>query len=72
MLGCAETTEKYNATQQRAKRNVGPNKPDGDKEKNWIQTKAGKAWFPYFMLYSPKQAFLDKTWVLPNIEKRIE
>jgi hypothetical protein len=24
---------------------------------------------PYFRLYSPKQAFLDKSWVLPDIEK---
>ena len=48
---------------------IGPEKPEGDKSKKWIQTKAGKAWFPYFRFYSPKKEFLDKTWVLPNIEK---
>jgi hypothetical protein len=48
---------------------IGPDKPEGDKAKNWIPTEAGRAWFPYFRLYSPKQAFLDKTWVLPDIEK---
>ena len=48
---------------------IGPNKPEGDKAKNWIPTEVGRAWFPYFRLYSPKQAFLDKTWVLPDIEK---
>jgi hypothetical protein len=48
---------------------IGPQKPDGDKSKNWIPTEPGRAWFPYFRLYSPKQAFLDKTWVLPDIEK---
>jgi hypothetical protein len=48
---------------------IGPNKPQGAKAKNWIQTMPGKAWFPYFRLYSPKQAFLDKTWILPDIEK---
>jgi hypothetical protein len=48
---------------------IGPDKPAGDKSKNWIPTEAGRAWFPYFRLYSPKQAFLDKTWVLPDIEK---
>jgi hypothetical protein len=48
---------------------MGPNAPKG-KEKNWIPTVAGKAWFPYFRLYSPKKAFLDRTWVLPDIEKR--
>jgi len=48
---------------------IGPDKPEGDKAKNWIQTVPGKAWFPYFRLYSPKKAFLDKTWILPDIEK---
>ena len=48
---------------------IGSDKPAGDKAKNWIQTMPGKAWFPYFRLYSPKKAFLDKTWILPDIEK---
>ena len=48
---------------------MGPDAPKG-KEKNWIPTVPGKAWFPYFRLYSPKKAFLDQTWVLPDIEKR--
>lgn len=48
---------------------IGPDKPMGDKANNWIQTMPNKAWFPYFRLYSPKQAFLDKTWVLPDIAK---
>ena len=47
---------------------MGPDAPKG-KEQNWIPTVAGKAWFPYFRLYSPKQAFLDRSWVLPDIEK---
>ncbi|MGB3712832.1 MAG: DUF1254 domain-containing protein [Candidatus Promineifilaceae bacterium] len=46
----------------------GPAAPAG-KEVNWIPTAAGKAWFPYFRLYSPQQAFLDKSWILPDIEK---
>jgi hypothetical protein len=48
---------------------IGPIKPIGDKAKNWIPTVPGKAWFPYFRLYSPKKAFLDRTWILPDIEK---
>ncbi len=48
---------------------IGPDKPEGNKAKNWIPTESGRAWFPYFRLYSPKQAFLDRTWVLPDIEK---
>jgi hypothetical protein len=47
---------------------MGPEAPKG-KEANWIPTVPDKAWFPYFRLYSPKQAFLDRTWVLPDIEK---
>jgi hypothetical protein len=47
---------------------LGPDAPKW-KEKNWIPTVAGKAWFPYFRLYSTKKAFLDRTWVLPDIEK---
>jgi hypothetical protein len=47
----------------------GPVEPEGDKAKNWIPTEAGRAWFPYFRLYSPKPAFLDRSWVLPDIEK---
>jgi hypothetical protein len=47
---------------------IGPDAPEGT-EKNWIPTVVGKAWFPYFRLYSPKKAFLDRTWVLPDIEK---
>ena len=47
---------------------MGPDAPKG-KEKNWIPTVAGKAWFPYFRLYSPKQAFMDRSWVLPDIER---
>ena len=47
----------------------GPDKPEDDKAKNWIPTEAGRGWFPYFRLYSPKQAFLDRIWVLPDVEK---
>jgi len=46
----------------------GPDAPKG-KESNWIQTMPKKAWFPYFRFYSPEKAFLDKTWILPDIEK---
>jgi hypothetical protein len=48
---------------------IGPDKPQGTNAKNWIPTESGRAWFPYFRLYSPKQAFLDRSWILPDIEK---
>jgi hypothetical protein len=47
---------------------IGPDEPEGDKAKNWIPTEPGRAWFPYFRFYSPRQAF-DQSWVLPDIEK---
>ena len=48
---------------------IGPDKPAGEKAKNWIPTVPGKAWFTYFRLYSPTEAFMERTWVLPDIEK---
>ena len=47
---------------------TGPEAPAG-REQNWIPTVPGKAWFPYFRLYSPTRPFLDKSWVLPDIER---
>ena len=38
-------------------------------EKNWIPTVQGRAWFTWFRLYAPLEAYLDKTWKLPDIEK---
>jgi hypothetical protein len=46
----------------------GPHPPAGW-ENNWVQTVAGKFWFPYFRLYAPTQAYFDKSWPLPDIEK---
>jgi hypothetical protein len=47
---------------------MGPEAPER-KESNWIPTVKGKAWFSYIRLYSPMQAILDRSWVLPDIEK---
>ena len=46
----------------------GPEIPKGQ-EKNWIQTAAGKGWFPIFRFYGPLQPLYDKTWKLSDIEK---
>ena len=46
----------------------GRNAPQ-DFEQNWIPTVAGRAWFAYFRLYGPLQAYFDKSWPLPDIEK---
>ncbi len=47
---------------------MGPVAPVG-KEKNWIPTVAGKAWFAYFRLYAPTERYLDASWKLPDIRK---
>jgi hypothetical protein len=46
----------------------GPTAP-GSKESNWVQTVSNKFWFPYFRLYAPTQAYFDRSWPLPDIEK---
>lgn len=46
----------------------GPKAPPG-KEKNWIPTVSGRAWFTYFRFYSPTQPYFDRSWVLPDIKK---
>ena len=45
----------------------GPTAPKGF-EKNWIPTVSGRAWFTYFRLYGPLEAYFDKSWPLPDIE----
>jgi hypothetical protein len=46
----------------------GPRAPTG-KESNWIPTKAGGSYEVIFRFDGPKQAALDKTWKLPDIEE---
>ena len=45
----------------------GPKAPKG-KEANWIQTVPGKGWFSLLRLYSPTEAWYDKTWRPGEIE----
>lgn len=45
----------------------GPSAPAG-KEKNWIPTLPGKAWFAYFRLYGPLEPYFSKSWKLPDIQ----
>jgi hypothetical protein len=46
---------------------IGPKAPSG-KEANWIQTVPGKGWFCLLRLYSPTEAWYDKTWRPGEIE----
>jgi hypothetical protein len=47
---------------------IGPDQPESGAA-NWIPTVPGKAWFPYFRFYSPTEAYFDRSWILPDIEK---
>ena len=46
----------------------GPKPPVGQ-ESNWLYTAAGQKWFPWFRVYGPEKAILDKSWKLQDIEK---
>lgn len=46
----------------------GPQSPKG-LEDNWIDTKPAKGFFVWFRSYTPTEAFFDKSWSLPDIEK---
>jgi hypothetical protein len=47
----------------------GPDPIVNGKEKNWIQTVAGKGWFVLFRFYGPLDSFFDKTWKPDDIKK---
>ena len=43
--------------------------PPSGHEANWIYTAPGHPWFTLFRFYGPEKPLLDKTWVLPDIER---
>lgn len=47
---------------------VGPDAPAG-KEKNWIPSGPGKAWFALFRLYGPLQPYFDGKFALPDFQQ---
>lgn len=47
---------------------IGP-KPPAGQESNWLYTPAGQKWFPWFRVYGPEKAIMDKSWKLSDIEK---
>jgi len=46
----------------------GPTLPAGVSDKNWIQTAAGTNFFLVFRFYGPLEGYLNKTWVLNDLE----
>ena len=47
----------------------GPAAPDG-RQANWIPTRAGGQFEVLFRFYGPERPLFDKSWRLPDIEKR--
>jgi hypothetical protein len=47
---------------------IGPKAPAGQ-ESNWINTPAGKRWFPWLRFYGPQKALFDKSWKRLDIER---
>jgi len=43
-------------------------KPPAGQASNWLYTKPGEKWFPWFRVYGPEKAIFDKSWKLPDIE----
>jgi hypothetical protein len=39
------------------------------KEKNWVKTSPGMAWFALLRAYGPLKPYFDRSWVLPDNEK---
>ena len=46
----------------------GPDEPKG-KKKNWIPTEPGRAFFPMMRFYGPGKTLVDRSWILPDIER---
>lgn len=46
----------------------GPTQPQGIARGNWIQTSAGKSFFPALRLYSPLEPFFSKQWRPGDVE----
>jgi hypothetical protein len=46
----------------------GPEPPEG-KEKNWVPTNPDKGFFVVFRFYGPTEDYLNKTWVLNDLER---
>jgi len=46
----------------------GPEAPEGY-ENNWVKTNEGDGFFIYMRFYSPTEAYYDKSWQLPMVEK---
>ena len=47
---------------------VGPNAPEGY-EANWVQSRPGVGFFVYLRFYGPTEAYYDKSWIMPDVQR---
>jgi hypothetical protein len=47
---------------------IGPQRPPGTPDGNWIQTLPGQGWFIALRLYGPTESFFDKSWRPGEVE----
>ena len=69
----AEVTSNTKGLQKNADGSVdvyfGPKPPPGGDISNWVETVQDRFWFSYFRLFAPTEAYFDRSWPLPDIEK---
>jgi hypothetical protein len=48
---------------------LGPERPDGVNEQNWIKTNPGEGYLLCLRLYGPTAPFFDQSWIPDDIVK---
>ena len=48
---------------------IGSEKPEGVPAGNWIQSVKGRSFFVYFRVYGVEDAYMNKTWLVPDFER---
>ncbi|WP_237743518.1 DUF1214 domain-containing protein [Pleurocapsa sp. PCC 7319] len=48
---------------------IGPERPENVPESNFIYSNPDEGWFTYFRTYAPTEAYFEKTWRLPDIQR---
>ena len=48
---------------------IGSEKPEGVPVGNWIHSVKGRSFFVYFRVYGVEDAYMNKTWLVPDFER---
>ncbi len=48
---------------------IGSEKPEGVPAGNWIQSVKGRSFFVSFRVYGVEDAYMNKTWLVPDFER---